>query len=77
MRAATLAKVAAAAHHLADALSELARQEAGETSRPSSIPIQRSRRGRVRVPPDAPILVDDLTAKKAEAALRRAGIPTR
>jgi predicted DNA repair protein MutK len=31
----------------------------------------------VRIPADAPTVVDDVTAKRAQAALRRAGIVTR
>jgi hypothetical protein len=76
-RAATLAKVAAAAHELASALTELAQ---GEGTRPDdrpSIKTKPSRRRGVRAPANPPIIVDELTAKKAEAALRRAGIWTR
>lgn len=77
-RAAALTRAAEAALALARALRDLAREERGdhpsrgkgETDKP------RRRRG-VRLPADSPTVVDEVTAKRAQAALRRAGIVTR
>jgi hypothetical protein len=76
--AAALAKAAVAARHLADALQELATAEqvgvAGELA--GGRRKSHGRRG-VRIPADAPTMVDEITAKRAQRALRRAGIVTR
>jgi hypothetical protein len=76
-RADILAKAAVACRDLADALAELARDE--DLSSPERRTVQskgRRRRG-VRVPPDSPTVIDEVTSKRAEMALRRAGIVTR
>jgi hypothetical protein len=72
-----LAKAAAACRELADALAELARDE--DLSSPERRKVQRKgrRRPAVRVPADSPTVIDEVTAKRAEMALRRAGIVTR
>ncbi len=76
-QAVALARAAEAAQGLADALQELANaQRADERSGVGPRQDKRRRRG-VRIPPGAPTVVDEVTAKRAEAALRRAGILTR
>jgi hypothetical protein len=77
-RAAALARAAEAAQGLADALQELATVE--QTGEPGEVQPRRGkpqRRRGVRIPADAPTVVDDVTAKRAQSALRRAGIVTR
>ena len=76
-RADILAKAAVACRELADALAELARDE--DVSSPKRRKAQRKGRRRpgVRVPADSPTVIDEVTSKRAEMALRRAGIVTR
>ena len=76
-RSTILAKAAAACHELGEALAELARDEDARALRQAKSQGPKRRRG-VRVPADSPtVVVDDVTAKRAEIALRRAGIITR
>jgi hypothetical protein len=75
-RSAALAKAAAAARDLAEALAELARADE-ESPPPDRRTSKARRRPRVHIPAGAPTVVDELTAKRAAAALRRAGITTR
>jgi len=77
-RAAAFARAAEAAQALADALQELAIAE--QTGEPAEVQYRRNkprRRRGVRIPAESPIVVDEVTAKRAQAALRRAGIVTR
>jgi hypothetical protein len=76
-RAAALARAANAARDLAEALAELARGEEPGSRAERKVPAKARRRPRVRVPAEAPTVVDQVTAKRAEMALRRAGIVTR
>jgi hypothetical protein len=51
-----------------------------QTGEPGEVQPRRGkpqRRRGVRIPADAPTVVDDVTAKRAQSALRRAGIVTR
>jgi len=77
-RGLALSKAAEAAQGLADALRELATAE--QTAEPSKRGYDRGeaqRRRNVRIHAGAPTVVDEVTAKRAQAALRRAGIVTR
>jgi hypothetical protein len=76
-RAEILAKAAVAGRELADALAELARDE--DLRSPECRKVQRKGRRRpgVRVPADSPTVIDEVMSKRAEMALRRAGIVTR
>jgi hypothetical protein len=77
-RSAALTKAAEAARGLADALQELAAAErTGELDEPGRTRDKPRRRRGVRIPTSASTVVDDVTAKRAQAALRRAGIVTR
>jgi len=77
-RAAALARAAEAARGLADALQELAAAErTGEQDELGRTRDRPRRRRGVRIPTGASTVVDDVTAKRAQAALRRAGIVTR
>jgi hypothetical protein len=77
-RAAALARAAEAARGLADALQEMAAEErSGERNEPGRTRDKPRRRRGVRIPTGASTVVDEVTAKRAQAALRRAGIVTR
>jgi hypothetical protein len=77
-RSAAFAKAAEAARGLAEALQELAAAErTSEPGEPGSTRDKTRRRRGVRIPTGESTVVDEVTAKRAQAALRRAGIVTR